>query len=48
MAFTVTRYQKYNKSKSTSSLFLIKMIAKLEMTYSKATNTEPPQTMGGT
>ena len=32
MTFTVTRHQIYNKSKSTTSLFLIKMIAKLEMT----------------
>ena len=31
-AFIVTRHPKDNKSKATSSLFLVKMIAKLERT----------------
>ena len=49
---TVTRHTKDNKSKAASSLFLVKTIAKLErykVILSKTkTNTEPPQTMGGT
>ena len=53
---TVTRHPRDKKSKSTSSLFLFKMIAKLERTQSNAqqnktkTNTEPPppQPMGST
>ena len=48
--FTVTKHPKDNKIKANSSLFIVKMIAKLERTYSNAnqnkTNTEPPQTMG--
>ena len=46
---TVTRHPKDNKSKATSSLFLVKIFAKLEWTKSNAyltkTNTEHPQTM---
>ena len=34
--FTVTRYQEDNKSKETSSLFLVNMITKLERTLSNA------------
>ena len=51
--FTVTRHPKNNKNKATSSLFLVKMIAKLERTQSNAYQNKDqhrtiPQTMGGT
>ena len=51
MTNTVTRHPKDNKSKATNTLFLIKMIAtqighKVMHTKIK-TNTEPPQTIGG-
>ena len=46
--FTVTRQSKDNKSKATSSLFLVKIIAKQEMTQSNEYHTEPPQIMRGT
>ena len=36
MTFTVTRHPTYNKSKATSSLFLLKMIVKQEGTKSNA------------
>ena len=51
MTFTVTRHPKENKSKATSSLFLVKMIAKLERTIRNAhqnkNQQKNPQTMGG-
>ena len=39
---TVTRHQKDNKSKATSSLFPVKLIAKLEMTHSNAYQNRTP------
>ena len=49
--FTVTLLPKDNKSKATSSFFLIKMIAKPEKKYilhtKTKTNKEPAQTMVG-
>ena len=36
LTFTVTRQPKDNKSKATSSLFLVKMLTKLEWTESNA------------
>ena len=51
--FTVTRHPKGTKSKTTSSFFIVKMIAKLERKQSNAltetkTNQQPSQTMGET
>ena len=40
--FTVTRHQKDNKSKATSALFLVKIIAKLERTQSNAYQKKRP------
>ena len=50
MTLTVTRHPEDNKSKATSSLFLVKMISKPRKHNNTKTNTEPspPQTMGGT
>ena len=51
---TATRHEEDNYSKATISLFLVKMIAKLERTLRYACitkqglNTEPKQTIGGT
>ena len=47
MTLTVTRHQEDIKCKTTSSLSLAKMIAKLESTQSNARpNTEPPTANG--
>ena len=50
--FTVTRHPKDNKSKASNSLFLVKMITKLERTYSNAYQNKDqhrtPSNNGGT
>ena len=52
LAKKITIYPKDNKSKATSSLFLVNMIARLERTlsneYHKKDQHRTPQTMGGT
>ena len=52
MTVIVTRHPKYNKSKATSSLYIVKTLAKLEghkvMHIKTKTNTKPTHTMDGT